>query len=128
MKYSVKTARQKFCYQHGKRLLTSRQKFINFTAKVCEHHRKSLKLIAEAEAVLKRKWWSLALVPIRYGLRKMADRHALDEEDAIRDYFRKGLTYDDMLAFLDKYHGIEMSVVTLKRRIKEYGLKRRNGN
>ena len=51
-----------------------------------------------------------------------------DEEDAIRDYFRKGLTYDEILEFLDKYHGIEMSFVTLKRRIKEYGLKIRNGN
>ena len=58
----------------------------------------------------------------------MADRDALDEEDAIRDYFRKGLTYDEILEFLDNYHGIEMSVVTLKRRIKEYGLKIRNGN
>ena len=38
------------------------------------------------------------------------------------------MTYDEMLAFLNKFHGIEMSVVTLKRRIKEYGLKRRNGN
>ena len=58
----------------------------------------------------------------------MADRAALDEEDAIRDYYRKGLTYDEILEFLGKYHGIEMSVVTLKRRIKEYGLKIRNGN
>ena len=58
----------------------------------------------------------------------MADRDALDEEDAIRDYFRKGLTNDEILEFLDKYHDIKMSVVTLKRRIKEYGLKIRNGN
>ena len=58
----------------------------------------------------------------------MADRDALDEEDAIRDYFRKGLTYDEILEFLDKCHGMEMGVVTLKRRIKEYGLKIRNGN
>ena len=58
----------------------------------------------------------------------MADRDALDKEHAIRDYFRKGLTYDEILEFLDNYHGIEMSVVTLKRRIKEYGLKIRNGN
>ena len=58
----------------------------------------------------------------------MADRDALDEEDAIRDYFRKGLTYDEILEFFDKQHGIEMSVVTLKWRIKEYGLKTRNGN
>ena len=51
----------------------------------------------------------------------MADRDALDEEDAIRDdYFRNGLTYDEILAFLDKYHGIEMSVVTLKWLIKEW--------
>ena len=41
-------------------------------------------------------------VPIRYGLRKKADRDALDEEDAIRDYFRKGLTYDEILEFFDK--------------------------
>ena len=67
-------------------------------------------------------------VPIRYGLRKMADRDTLDEEDAIGDYFTKGLAYDEILAFFDKYHGIEISVVTLKRRIKEYSLKRRNGN
>ena len=53
----------------------------------------------------------------------MADRDALDEEDAIRDFFRKGLNYDEMLAFLNRYNGIEMSVVTIKRRIKEYGLK-----
>ena len=33
-----------------------------------------------------------------------------------------------MLAFLDKYHGIEMSIAALKQRIKKYGLKRRNGN
>ena len=58
----------------------------------------------------------------------MADKHVLDEEDGIRDYFRKGLTYDEILEFLDNYHGIEMSVVALKRRIKEYSLKIRNGN
>ena len=58
----------------------------------------------------------------------MADRDVLDEEDAIRDYFKKGLTYDEMLAFLDKHHGIEMSIATLKQRIKEYGLNRRNEN
>ena len=54
----------------------------------------------------------------------MADRDALDEEDAIGDYFKKGLTYDEILAFLDNW----ISVVTLKRWIKEYGLKRKNGN
>ena len=43
----------------------------------------------------------------------------------IRDYFKKGFIYDEILALLDKYHGIRMSIATLKRRI-EYGLKRRN--
>ena len=57
---------------------------------------------------------------------KMADRDAHVEELTIRDYFNKGYTYDEILALLDKYHGIRMSIATLKRRIKEYGLKRRN--
>ena len=34
----------------------------------------------------------------------------------------------DTINTMDKYHGIEMSIATLKRRIKEYGLKRINGN
>ena len=55
----------------------------------------------------------------------MADRDAQGEEETIRDYFKKGFTYDEILTLLDKYHGIRMSITTLKRRI-EYGLKRRN--
>ena len=58
---------------------------------------------------------------------KMADGDS--EEVAIRDYFKKGFTYDEILALLDKYHGVRMSIAgiaTLKRRLKEYGLKRRN--
>ena len=38
------------------------------------------------------------------------------------------MTCDEILALLDKYHGIEISVVTLKLRTKEYGLKRKNGH
>ena len=56
----------------------------------------------------------------------MADRDS--EEVAIRDYFKKGFTYDEILALLDKYHGVRMSIATLKRRWKEYGLKRRNAD
>ena len=56
----------------------------------------------------------------------MADRDAQREEETISDYFKKGFTYYEILALLDKYHGIRMSTATLKRRIKEYGLKRRN--
>ena len=56
----------------------------------------------------------------------MADRDAHGKEETIRDYFKKGFIYDEILALLDKYHGDRMSITTLKRRIKEYGLKRRN--
>ena len=56
----------------------------------------------------------------------MVDRDAQGDEETTRDYFKKGFTYDEILALLDKYHGIRMSIATLKRRIKEYGLKRRN--
>ena len=56
---------------------------------------------------------------------KMADGDS--EEVAIRDYLKKkDFTYDGILALLDKYHGVRMSIATLKRRLKEYGLKRRN--
>ena len=41
------------------------------------------------------------------------------EEIAIRDYFNKGFTYDEILALLDKYHGVGMRIATLKRRLKE---------
>ena len=44
-------------------------------------------------------------------------RDAQGEEETIRDYFKKGFTYDEILALLDKYHGIRMSIATLKRRI-----------
>ena len=56
----------------------------------------------------------------------MANRDVQREEETIREYFKKGFTYDEILALLDKYHGIRMSIATLKRLIKEYRLKRRN--
>ena len=56
----------------------------------------------------------------------MADSEVPGEEEEIRDYFKKGFTYDEILALLDQHHGIRMSIATLKRRIKEYGLRRRN--
>lgn len=47
------------------------------------------------------------------------------EEVAIRNYFNKGFTYDEILAFWDKYHGVGMSIALLKRCL-QYSLKRRN--
>lgn len=40
--------------------------------------------------------------------------------------FTKDLLMMKYLHLLDKYHGIHMSIATLKRRMKEYGLNRRN--
>lgn len=48
------------------------------------------------------------------------------EEELIRDYFNKGFKYDEIREFLDKNHSIAMSIATLKRRVKAYGLKRKN--
>jgi hypothetical protein len=39
--------------------------------------------------------------------------------------FFKGFTYEEIRMFLQKNHGIEISITTLKRRIKAYGLRRR---
>ena len=37
----------------------------------------------------------------------MADRDAHGEEEAIRDYFKKGFIYDEILALLDKWYSNE---------------------
>ena len=41
-----------------------------------------------------------------------------DEEGLIRHYFFRGFKYEEIRMFLMKYHDIEMSLSTLKRRIK----------
>ena len=48
------------------------------------------------------------------------------EEELIRDYFSKGFKYYEIREFLEKEHGITMGIATLKRRVKVYGLKRKN--
>ena len=45
----------------------------------------------------------------------MADRDAQGEEETIRDYFKKGFTYDEIFALLDKYHGIRMSICYVEK-------------
>ena len=56
----------------------------------------------------------------------MTERDTDEKKGAIRDYFSKGFNYNDILALLDKCHGIRMRIAALKRRIEEYGLKRRD--
>lgn len=49
-----------------------------------------------------------------------------DERLAIEHYFNKGFRYETNVHFLAEYHGISMNVRTLKRRLRHYGLQRRN--
>ena len=49
------------------------------------------------------------------------------EKEIIQHYFHKGFSYDVILDFLSK-HGISISLRTLKRRLKEYGLKKINNH
>ena len=50
-----------------------------------------------------------------------------NEQEVIESYFLAGFEYETILSFLSKYHGINYSMSTFKRRLKEYGLKRKNG-
>ena len=52
---------------------------------------------------------------------KWRTREAVAEKEAIRDYFNKRFTHDEILALLEKFHDIRMSIATLKRRMREYG-------
>lgn len=47
------------------------------------------------------------------------------EEAIIMHYFEAGFNYDTVVMFLEKFHNIFISVRTLKRRLKEYGVNRR---
>ncbi|CAB4014554.1 Hypothetical predicted protein [Paramuricea clavata] len=47
------------------------------------------------------------------------------EREIIEYYFHKGFEYKNIVLFLQRYHGIRLSERTLKRRLKDFGLKRR---
>ena len=51
-----------------------------------------------------------------------------NEREIIENYFHAGYKYDLIVCLLMKKHGIEMTVRTLKRRLKSYHLSRRNEN
>ena len=48
-----------------------------------------------------------------------------EEESIISNYFSRGCTYEVITEFLAKFHGITMSVRTLKNRLKQLNLRRR---
>ena len=51
---------------------------------------------------------------------------SVDEEVLIKYYFYRGYGYKDIIVFLATYHNIEISERTLHRRLRMYGLSRRN--
>ena len=57
-------------------------------------------------------------------MRREYDAEKDSEESFIRYYFFRGFEYKEIILLLLKNHGIEMSLRTLKRRIKSYGLRR----
>ena len=50
------------------------------------------------------------------------------EKEIIESYFYAGYEYSTILSLLGKHHAITMSLSTLKRRLKQYGLKRKTGD
>ena len=59
-----------------------------------------------------------------YQKEVMAFGYNLSEE-VIRYYFNVGYSYNSITIFLNLYHGISISIRTLKRRLKHYSLKRK---
>ena len=58
------------------------------------------------------------------------NQNAVSQDDKINEevvpyYFFRGFTYEEIRNFLQINHGLEISITTLKRQIKAYGLKRR---
>ena len=46
----------------------------------------------------------------------------------IEGYFNRGYQYTAILGLLEKYHGVKIHIRTLKRKLREYGLRRRESN
>ena len=52
--------------------------------------------------------------------------HVDSQKNIIETYFLAGFVYDTIVTFLERFHGIHISLSTLKRRLRDYGFKRRN--
>ena len=48
------------------------------------------------------------------------------QKNIIETYFLAGFEYDTIVSFLERFHDIHISLSTLKRRLRDYGLKKRN--
>jgi hypothetical protein len=52
----------------------------------------------------------------------------MDDREALEKYFYMGFKYPTIIEFLRKFHGINMSLRTLKRRLQLFGLNRSRGS
>ena len=78
-----------------------------------------------------RKFFNQEIFCCRCGIRRKTNAVASNtifpcQKDAIEHYFKKGLRYESIVMFLDMYHDIKISLRTLKRRLSEYGFKKRD--
>ena len=58
----------------------------------------------------------------------MADAQEEEFENIIKEYFNRGFKYEEIIEFLSKNHSMTMRRVTLKRRLKQYGLQQKNAD
>lgn len=58
----------------------------------------------------------------------MADDSQDQMRELIENYFHQGYKYDQIVLFLNKYHDVKICTRTLKRKLKDYGLKRRGND
>ena len=82
-------------------------------------YRSKLKMKSPARALASIRYWNEPLG------RAMKRCKMGDERSLIRNYFHLGYENEVILQFLVDYHGIKMSLSTLKRRLRDCGLKRR---
>lgn len=68
------------------------------------------------------------VLKVYYFGTNFTDFWSRNEREAIESYFHRGHTYVVILLFLNLYHGIKMSLRTLKRRVAQYGLSRRRAS
>lgn len=58
----------------------------------------------------------------------LLNRPSLSEREVIETYFNSGFEFGAICEFLAKYYNIEMSLSTLKRRLRDFGLKNESGS
>ena len=65
-------------------------------------------------------------VNVLYDLSLTVLLFPVSERTLIEHYFWDGFRYSSIVRFLSEYHGLHISIRTLRRRLRDYGLSRRN--